>query len=445
MSSVIFGKMRRTRVSEVRILVISVVASIAVSALAFSDTGQDGRKVVVTGRVVDSLGRPIAGAIAVLVPSHPETSKGPIEYHETDSSGRFQVDAVGPRRSWTLHLISQAPSNTHTTIAPPFSKQMSDDYPAFRGLPVTTSGSGEVDVGDVKIQVYYGSIVIQLLDHSGMPLIIEQDNESRLPDIRLRVRDSKGDVASETGVSSKAFRRSESSIAVTLPQGQWQLELALSSNSMVWLGLPAVTINAAGSPEELTLKLPLGGWRSQTSNAGGVSNSRAAREELERMGLPFTINAFISRVERGNDKAVKLFLAAGMDPDVTRFAGRTALMVASIEGFGEIVDLLLRHGTRVNAKDEHGNTALMFAALGVDYGIVKSLLANGAKVDAKNDEGMTALMYGAASGRSRNVKILLEAGADLTAKDKNGKTALSWATELEKGDVLEVLRRQVGK
>src|SRR5258706_14684210 len=125
--SVILSKIRCMPVRELRIMVIYLAASIAMSALAFSDASQGERKAVVTGRVVDSLGHPIAAAMAVLVPRQPETREGPIEYHETDSTARFQVDATGPIQNWTLYLISRRLSNTHTTIAPPFSRDLCND------------------------------------------------------------------------------------------------------------------------------------------------------------------------------------------------------------------------------------------------------------------------------------------------------------------------------
>ena len=77
------------------------------------------------------------------------------------------------------------------------------------------------------------------------------------------------------------------------------------------------------------------------------------------------------------------------------------LLIASSDGYIEIVRLLLEKGTDVNAKDALGNTALMRAREGTvsdkDVGkghieVVKLLLDKGANVNAKNADGLTALM-----------------------------------------------------
>ena len=144
--------------------------------------------------------------------------------------------------------------------------------------------------------------------------------------------------------------------------------------------------------------------------------------------------------------------------------GSTALIAASGTGDTEIVSMLVEMGADVNAKDNYGVTAYGSKCLwthgdrvnasgdGADvnamnnggYGfieakmngyteIVSMLLEMGADVNAKNNEGRTALMaaiyycknyYCVPSWTIEIVSMLLEMGADVNAKDNEGSTAL---------------------
>lgn len=77
-----------------------------------------------------------------------------------------------------------------------------------------------------------------------------------------------------------------------------------------------------------------------------------ARSELAKMNITYDTTTFIERAGASDPVVVKLFLAAGMDP---------------------------------NAKDSHGNTALGSATRQGDLLMVRTLLDNGAKVDRKVD------------------------------------------------------------
>jgi len=62
------------------------------------------------------------------------------------------------------------------------------------------------------------------------------------------------------------------------------------------------------------------------------------------------------------------------------------------------VELLLKKGANVNAKDKYGGTALMYAAVKGHKEVVELLIENGADVNAKNIMGKTALMSASRGG-----------------------------------------------
>ncbi|CAL1285635.1 unnamed protein product [Larinioides sclopetarius] len=73
----------------------------------------------------------------------------------------------------------------------------------------------------------------------------------------------------------------------------------------------------------------------------------------------------------------------------------TVLHYASLKGYEEIVDILLKHNTNPNAADKTGCTPLHYAAKFSHFEIVKSLLSNGAIFNALSQSGKTPLEFAA--------------------------------------------------
>jgi len=97
-----------------------------------------------------------------------------------------------------------------------------------------------------------------------------------------------------------------------------------------------------------------------------------AREALGRMSLPYTPEAFIQSAATGDLPAIKLFLAAGIDPNAKNDEEETALMYAAYKGNTNVVAALLRAGADVNLRKGH-HTALRSAASGGHIDTVRAL------------------------------------------------------------------------
>ena len=221
---------------------------------------------------------------------------------------------------------------------------------------------------------------------------------------------------------------------------------------------------------------------------GCGQSKEQAIQELEKLNVKFTPDDFVQSAEKGDLKAIQLFLNAGIDCNAQSVTGTTALMAASKYGRIDVVKKLLEQKLNVDAQDKKGVTALMLAAENNQVEIVqlllkrnadpnledqtgwtalmkavyqgssgctealaarsrqevnrallvaaltghreiaKILIDNGAEVDSRADDGRTPLMLAAGKGDTDFVSFLLKAGADPTLTDKSGATATSLAS-----------------
>lgn len=166
----------------------------------------------------------------------------------------------------------------------------------------------------------------------------------------------------------------------------------------------------------------------------------AARRELEQKGIPYTEAAFLESAKHGEVNTVKLFLAAGMNPDTRTENGDTVLMNAIGANADAVAEALLKGGADPNARTSNGSSALHLAALLGDAQGGQLLVKYKADVNAKSNIGETPLMIAALRGFPELVKILLRAGADVNAKDERGETPLMHAVERNHTEVIEILK-----
>src|SRR6478752_6519032 len=161
----------------------------------------------------------------------------------------------------------------------------------------------------------------------------------------------------------------------------------------------------------------------------------------------------------GNAAIVKLLLKAGADAESTSKEGQTALMAVARTGNVEAAEALLKKGANVNAVEQWGGQSpLMWAAAQSQPAMVEFLVKHGAKVDARgavrdwqrrvtaegrpknmNHGGFTPLLYAAREGCIECGKILLKAKADINLQDPDGLTPLNLAITNMRFDLAAVL------
>jgi len=161
-----------------------------------------------------------------------------------------------------------------------------------------------------------------------------------------------------------------------------------------------------------TIVIALATFSSATKSLLGLLKGQgpeAARLELSNLSVPYTRDAFIQSAKEGQLRVVKLFLAAGMDPNAKDAEGQTALMYAIAEKRDEIIRALLKAKANVNERNEGGGTALSWAAARGQLDTVRLLLDQGADADSINE----AFVSAAADAHPDVMRALLEKGAKL--------------------------------
>ncbi len=132
---------------------------------------------------------------------------------------------------------------------------------------------------------------------------------------------------------------------------------------------------------------------------------------------------------RNNDLArLQVLVRDGADVNARDKRGETPLMYAATVGSLDAMKLLIAKGADVNAQTTtSGATALIWSA--TDLAKVKLLVEHGANVNTATERGRTALLIAAMSDNSADIiRFLLEKGADIKHTDFLKTTALRAAT-----------------
>lgn len=157
------------------------------------------------------------------------------------------------------------------------------------------------------------------------------------------------------------------------------------------------------------------------------------------------ITLLMAASAHGLDQLVlELLVQRGAEVDQQDSAGRTALMMATINRHEKVVVDLLQHGAEINRQRINGCTALMMAAHTGSRRIVHLLLQHGANANHQNARsGDTALMLATDYNHPTVVARLLRAGASLKLRNEQGETALQIAKRMGSDECIDVIRRHL--
>jgi uncharacterized protein len=125
-----------------------------------------------------------------------------------------------------------------------------------------------------------------------------------------------------------------------------------------------------------------------------MSGPATTQPQLDEATLAFAQRVF-GFARAGDHAALTELLTAGLPANLTNDKGDTLLMLACYHGHHATAGLLLDHGADPERANENGagrsgRTALMTAAMFDRGDIAEVLLARGARLDARDADGLTA-------------------------------------------------------
>jgi len=174
-----------------------------------------------------------------------------------------------------------------------------------------------------------------------------------------------------------------------------------------------------------------------------IQNKGANVNEADKKGY----TPLIECASVGFAEGIAPLLSAGANIESKeKITGRTALIVATIEGQAEVVEALLANpniSKAINLTDDEGMTALHWALKLEQQELVGALLGHeGVRVDIIAKDGYSPLMYACGTRNEDIVKILLSRPGvknSLNAKDKSGNTPLHIAALVGHAGIVSAL------
>lgn len=165
------------------------------------------------------------------------------------------------------------------------------------------------------------------------------------------------------------------------------------------------------------------------------------KAELSELNIEYSPKGLFSAVDAGNERAVQLFVEAGVNLDEQNQTGWTVLMISSFMGSERTAEILINAGANVNAKDHRGYGPLHWAAYKGFLKICQMLVDRGAYVNALSEKGISPLLQAAACGHKAIVDLLLSKRALPNEADSEGWTPLHKAVANNHVEVVRSLMR----
>jgi len=163
---------------------------------------------------------------------------------------------------------------------------------------------------------------------------------------------------------------------------------------------------------------------------------------------PTRDEALIEAAAAGDRDAVVRLLDEGASVAAKDATGRTALVAAAYGNHVAVAEALIEARADVNVQDESRQSAFLIATseVGDDPRLLELTLRSGADIDAKDSYNGTGLIRAADRGYLRIVRRLLETDIEVDHVNRLGWTALLEAVILGGGDAAhtEVVRALVG-
>jgi ankyrin repeat protein len=176
-----------------------------------------------------------------------------------------------------------------------------------------------------------------------------------------------------------------------------------------------------------------------------VSHALSQDRALDEKDRALIAAAWGNRVEEA-----RRLIAAGADVNRKDSSQQSAYLIATSEGYLELLQLTLANGADVHSTDSYNGTGLIRAADRGHVEIVRELLKTPIRIDHVNRLGWTALLEAVILGNggqrhTETVRLLVAAGANVNLADQHGVTPLAHARKRGFNAMAAILEQAGGK
>lgn len=138
---------------------------------------------------------------------------------------------------------------------------------------------------------------------------------------------------------------------------------------------------------------------------------------------------------------LRAMLAHGANVHATAYSHSTALHFAAADNRLHTAELLLQHGADVNAQDDAHYTPLLMVMPVPSANVLHLLLSHGANPNVQRADGSTLLHQAVFWPDANAVVELLADGANPDIKNQNGDTPLQLAQQMNRPDLVRLLKQ----
>jgi hypothetical protein len=217
----------------------------------------------VSGRIVDDKGNPISEAYINTDGYYRDDIDVIYVTHIPEKDGTFNIESNCGENGTAYLWISQAYNywENFAPVKPPFRDFPGKlrRYPLFAGIPFK---GRNVKLGDVKIQILYQKVRVNLQNESGAALFPDRKD---LANITFTIKNERGvDMTSQSSPSGDQLKNEntlrDSSVLMSLPEGKWIIEIHLPPGKRKKLYPDKlVEVKNPGAPEIQEVALRLSG------------------------------------------------------------------------------------------------------------------------------------------------------------------------------------------
>lgn len=248
----------RTALLLLLLLLLLLAPALAAPAAA---QGREPEPCSVRGRVLNDAGAPVPNAPVLVDAGPPTTWEDFIEIDKADDEGYFSYrleQCPFPGETRTLYVTSPVSYDNYVPFSAPFLRDGRAGR-AFAGTVVRGKRRGDVELGDVRVQVMFTAVTLKLVGRDGRPLLAEGEWGG----VSFRLKTSRGVRVSERSLSAlkvePAVRAGESAIVMELPEGEWSIEIRTKWKGRPWLKADRlVKVPRGSAPFTLTLQMDRG-------------------------------------------------------------------------------------------------------------------------------------------------------------------------------------------